>query len=136
MQRHREEAQTAAVHRRMKDAARLAHLQAMLQRQQVILVLTCQLFFFSKINIHLHIYSNITKTLKRTFNCGMHGENPWYHGLKKEYEKGGYDTCHTAVFLFLINQHDFRQYCRGLPSLTTHNATCCNAFVAFCSVPK
>lgn len=79
MQRHREEAQTAAVHRRMKDAARLADLQAMLQRQQVILLLTCQLFFFSKINIYLHTYSNVTKTLKITFNCGVHGENPRYH---------------------------------------------------------
>lgn len=61
MQQHREEAQTAAVRRRMEDAAIPADLQAMLLRQQVILVLTCQMVFPRL--TYAYIYSNITETL-------------------------------------------------------------------------
>lgn len=68
MQQHREEAQTAAVRRRMEDAARPADLQAMLLRQQVILVLTCQMVFPRLTYAYIYIPTLQKPCLKITFN--------------------------------------------------------------------
>lgn len=99
MQQHREEAQTAAVHRRMKDAARLADLQAMLPRQQVILVLTCQLFFPRL--TYAYIYSNITETL---LEDNFQPRDTWYiPWVFKVWKWRLWHIRHTTVFLFPIN---------------------------------
>lgn len=53
MQQHREEAQTAAVHRRTKASAQLASVQATRQREQVVKALF-QLFLQGLTDSHMY----------------------------------------------------------------------------------
>lgn len=68
MQQHRDAAQRAAVHRKLKDDAKMAYVQTILQSVQVIQVLTCQL---SSIFV-LYLYSYTTEALlKDMFDCSV-----------------------------------------------------------------
>lgn len=96
MQQHREEAQTAAVHRRTKASARPAHVQATLHREQVVYVLMCQLSF-AKINRDPYVQI-VPASQKPCFqSINMYGSS---YSISC--------TRNNTVFIMMPNNRDFK----------------------------